>query len=153
MKITSTAFENNGNLPKKYTCEGEGSNPPLAFLDVPRGTKSLALIIEDPDAVSKKPWIHWVLFNISPNVRFIKEGSEPSNSQEGVNDSGENAYGPACPPVGSGVHHYEFRLFALDEKLEDMPDFTDKDMLVEAMHGHVLEQANLIGLYQNSKDQ
>lgn len=152
MKITSSAFEDNATIPRKYTCEGEGINPPLEFSEIPSGTKALALVVEDPDAVSKKPWIHWVLFNISPNVSFIKEGSKPGNSQEGVNDGGENGYGAVCPPKGSGVHRYEFRLYALDEKLEEMPEFTDKEMLLEAMHDHVLEQSVLTGLYQNSSD-
>lgn len=152
MKITSSSFEDNGTIPKKYTCEGEGKNPPLEFSDIPKIAKSLAIIVEDPDAVSKKPWIHWVLFNISPNVQFIKEGSKPGNCQEGVNDSGENGYGAACPPKGSGVHRYEFRLYALDEKLEEMPEFTDREMLIEVMHDHILEQSILTGLYQNSSD-
>lgn len=147
MTITSSAFGNQETLPKKYTCEGEGINPPLAFSDIPPAAKSLAIIVEDPDAVSKKPWIHWVLFNISPNVQFISEGSKPGNSQEGVSDSGENGYAPACPPKGSGVHQYIFRLFALDEKLNDMPEFTDRDMLLEAMYGHILAQAELVGKY------
>lgn len=152
MKITSSAFEDNSPIPQKYTCEGEGINPPLEFSEVPKTAKALALIVEDPDAVSKKPWIHWVLFNLSPNVQFIKEGSKPGNSQEGVSDSGENGFGALCPPKGSGTHHYIFRLYALDQKLEDMPEFTDKDMLLEAMHDHVIEQASLTGLYQNSSD-
>lgn len=152
MKLTSSAFEDNGTIPQKYTCEGEGINPPLEFTDIPKGARSLALIVEDPDAVSKKPWIHWVLFNISPNVLFIKEGSKPGNCQEGLNDNGENGYGAVCPPKGSGVHRYIFTLFALDEKLEDMPEFTDREMLLEAMHDHILEQSILTGLYQNSSD-
>lgn len=152
MKITSSAFEDNTNIPLKYSCEGDGINPPLEFFDVPPAAKALALIVEDLDAVSKKPWIHWVLFNISPNVSFIKEGSKPGNSQEGVGDSGENGYYAVCPPKGSGVHKYEFRLYAIDEKLEEMPEFTDKEMLLEAMHDHVIEQVLLTGLYQNSAD-
>jgi Raf kinase inhibitor-like YbhB/YbcL family protein len=152
MILTSAAFADNDTIPQKYTCEGEGINPPLEFFDIPKAAKSLALIVEDPDAVSKKPWIHWVLFNISPNVQFIKEGTKPGNSQEGVADSGENGYGAVCPPQGTGVHRYEFRLYALDEKLDDMPEFTDKEMLLEAMHGHVIDQALLTGLYQNTVD-
>lgn len=152
MKITSTAFDDNGDLPKKYSCEGEGVNPPLSFSELPPGTKSLALVLEDPDAVSHSPFIHWVVFNISPNVKFIKEGEIPSNAQEGLNSAGESGYFAACPPAGSGLHHYIFRLFALDGMLEDMPEFTDKDMLIEAMHEHVIDQAVLTGLYQNSKD-
>ena len=152
MKLTSSAFEDNSNLPKKYSCEGEGINPPLEFSGIPAGTKSLALTLEDPDAVSHAPFIHWVFFNISPNLKFIKEGEIPSNAQEGFNSAGESGYFPACPPSGSGLHHYIFRLFALDEMLKDMPEFTDKEMLIEAMHGHVIDQTSLTGLYQNSKD-
>jgi Raf kinase inhibitor-like YbhB/YbcL family protein len=144
MKITSSAFENNQSIPEKYTCDGENINPPLEFSEIPASAKSLVLIVEDPDAPSKI-WIHWVLYNMSPNISFINENSKPSNAEEGINDFGKSGYGGPCPP--SGTHRYIFRLYALDALLEDMPDFTDKEILTEAMHGHVIEQVELIGTY------
>ncbi len=144
MKITSTAFENNSPIPKKYTCDGENINPPLAFEDLPDTAKTLVLIVEDPDAPSKT-WVHWILYNISPNVKFINEGSAPSNAKQALTDSGEPKYSGPCPP--SGTHRYFFKLYALDEKLTDMPDFTDKPIVEEAMEGHIVGSAELIGLY------
>jgi len=144
MKITSTAFENNSQIPKKYTCDGENINPPLAFEDIPDTAKTLVLIVEDPDAPSKT-WVHWILYNISPNVKFINEGSAPSNAKQALTDSGEPKYSGPCPP--SGTHRYFFKLYALDEKLTDMPDFTDKPIIEAAMEGHIVGSAELIGLY------
>lgn len=145
MKITSSAFENNGEIPAKYTCQGENVNPPLEFSAVPDSAKSLVLIVEDPDAPDKT-WVHWVLYNMSPNLTFIEENSKPGNAEEGMTDFGNKGYDGPCPP--SGTHHYIFRLYALEEKLNDMPDFTDREMLTEAMHGHVIEQAELIGTFE-----
>jgi Raf kinase inhibitor-like YbhB/YbcL family protein len=156
MTIASRAFSHNTRIPAKYTCDGENVNPPLTFSGVPKEAKSLALIVDDPDAPSKT-WVHWVLYNISPNITFIEENSRPSNSQEGLTDFGKPGYGGPCPPPvssarggKSGVHRYFFKLYALDVKLEDMPEFTDKDMLEEAMEGHVIATAQLIGLYSRS---
>lgn len=145
MKITSSAFEHNQPIPSKYTCDGENVNPPLEFLGIPEGAKSLVLIVDDPDALSKI-WVHWVIYNMSPNVTFIKENSKPSNAQEGITDFGKKGWGGPCPP--SGEHRYVFRLYALNEKLEDMPDFADKDIVTEAMHRQVIDQAELIGTYK-----
>lgn len=144
MKLTSSAFEHNGQIPAKYTCDGENVNPPLEFSDIPEHAESLVLIVDDPDA-PQKSWVHWVLYNMSPNISFIKENSKPSNAQEGLTDFGTKGWGGPCPP--SGTHRYVFRLYALNEKLEDMPDFSDKEIVVEAMHEKVLDQAELIGVY------
>jgi len=144
MKLTSSVFEHNQPIPSKYTCDGENVNPPLEFHDIPEGAKSLVLIVDDPDAPNKT-WVHWVLFNMSPKITFIKENSTPSNAKEGITDFGTKGWGGPCPP--SGTHRYVFRLYALTEKLEDMPDFADKDIVVEAIHEKVLAQAELIGLY------
>ncbi len=144
MQITSSAFENGQMIPEKYTCDGENVNPPLAFQDIPAQAKSLVLIVEDPDAPSKT-WVHWVLFNMSPNIEFIDENSKPGNAQVGLNDAGNNAYDGPCPP--SDTHRYYFKLYALTEKLEDMPEFTDREMLVEAMNTLIIEETELIGLY------
>lgn len=147
MKITSPAFESEQQIPAKYTCDGDNVNPPLVFEDIPEQAKSLVLIMDDPDAPDKT-WVHWILYNISPNIEFINENSKPGTALVGLNDFEKNDYGGPCPP--SGTHRYFFKLYALSEKLEDMPEFTDKDMLIEAMNTLVIESAELIGLY--SKD-
>jgi Raf kinase inhibitor-like YbhB/YbcL family protein len=147
MKITSAAFEHNQQIPARFTCQGEDVNPPLEFHDIPEGTKSLVLIVDDPDAPGKT-WVHWILYNMSPNIAFIKENSTPGNVSVGMNDFGRNDYGGPCPP--SGTHRYFFKLFALDARLEEMPDFTDKEMLTEAMNTHVLAETELIGLFSKS---
>jgi Raf kinase inhibitor-like YbhB/YbcL family protein len=144
MTITSSAFEHNQPIPAKYTCEGENVNPPLEFTDIPPGTKSLVLIVDDPDA-SGKTWVHWVLYNMSPNINYIKENNTPRNAAVGMTDFGKNEYGGPCPP--SGTHRYFFKLYALSEMLEDMPEFTDKEMLSEAMNTLILDQAELIGTF------
>lgn len=147
MKITSSAFENGQMIPAKYTCDGENINPPLQFEDIPPQAKSLVLIVEDPDAPAKL-WTHWVLFNMSPNITFINENSTPGNAEVGVMDFGKNEYGGPCPP--EGTHRYYFKLYALSEKLEDMPEFTDREILIEATNTLIIEEAELIGLYTKS---
>jgi len=143
LAITSPQFGDRGNIPSKYTCDGEGKNPPLAFDNIPHETKSLALIVEDPDSVGKT-WIHWVLFNVNPATSFIPEQSIPSRSIQGVNDFGKSGYGGPCP--AKGTHRYCFKLFALDVVLEETEDVT-REELGKAMEGHILEQAELVGLY------
>ncbi|MBI4080451.1 MAG: YbhB/YbcL family Raf kinase inhibitor-like protein [Candidatus Levybacteria bacterium] len=153
MKINSSAFEHNSPIPAKYTCQGEDVNPPLQFTDVPKESKSLALIVDDPDAMPagmqapSKTWVHWVVYNIPPSVTTVGENSEPKGGTQADTDFGKDSYGGPCPP--SGVHRYFFKLYALDTTL-DLPEFADKAMLEEAMKGHVLEQAELMGLYQKS---
>jgi Raf kinase inhibitor-like YbhB/YbcL family protein len=144
--ITSSAFSPEGNIPTQYTCDGRNISPPLAWSSAPDGTKSLALIVDDPDAPSKT-WVHWVLYNISPSQGELTEGISPHALAElgargGRNDFGKPNYGGPCPP--SGTHHYHFKLYALDTTLDG--DF-DKEELLKAMEGHVLEQAELIGKY------
>jgi hypothetical protein len=148
MQITSSAFDNNSPIPSKYTCDGEDINPPLSFSDVPEAAKSLVLFVDDPDAPGKI-FVHWVLYNISPNVKFIAEDDKPGTAAVGVNSAGENLYVGPCPP--SGTHRYFFKLYALDARLEDLPDFADLDIVEEAMQGSILAQAELIGLYSSKK--
>jgi Raf kinase inhibitor-like YbhB/YbcL family protein len=147
MKITSSVFAHNKPIPPQYTCDGENVNPPLEFSEIPTAAESLVLIVDDPDAPGKT-WVHWVLYNMSPNIEFIKENSKPGNAEEALTDFEKKGYGGPCPP--SGTHRYFFRLYALDAKLEDVPDFADKEIVLEAMHEHVIEQAELIGLYTKS---
>lgn len=141
MKITSSEFNNDGMIPSKFTCDGDDINPPLSIDDLPENTKSLALIIEDPDA-PRKTWIHWVVYDM-PVINQIREDSVPGT--EGVNDFGRRAYGGPCPP--SGTHHYHFNLFALDSRLNLKQGALKKDV-EEAMKGHILAKAELVGLYK-----
>lgn len=143
MKITSTAFENNQQLPVKYTCDGDDVNPPLNFMEVPAETESLVMIVSDPDAPGGT-WVHWTIFNIDPKTTEIAENSIPGGARQGQNSWNKSAYGGPCPP--SGTHRYFFKLFALDTKLD--LDETAKSIDIEQnMDKHILAQAQLIGLY------
>ena len=143
MKIESPAFLDQQDIPSKYSCDGEGVNPPLAFKDIPVNAKTLALIIDDPDAPNGT-WTHWTLWNIATTTSQILENSSPAEAVQGQTSSGQNDYGGPCPP--SGTHHYFFKLYALDQKLT-IPSYSTVDKLVEAMQGHIIQQAQLIGLY------
>jgi len=145
MKISSPAFENNGNIPAKYTCDGEGINPPLAISDVPESAKSLALIMDDPDAPIAGGFVHWVAFNLDPVTSEIKENSKPLGGIEGMNSSGKTGYTPPCPP--SGIHHYQFKFYALDAIL-DLTSSAKREDVEKAMEGHILDKALVVGLYQ-----
>lgn len=147
MKLTSTAFAENTMMPAKYTCDADNISPPLTITDIPENTKSLTLIMDDPDAPNGD-WVHWLVWNISPTTTEIPENfsaSHPENIIEGITDFGESKYGGACPP--SGVHHYHFRLYALDTTLS-LTSSTDKKTLEEGIKTHIIAQAELIGLYQ-----
>ena len=144
LKLISTAFSHNGHIPPLYTCEGKNINPPLIVENIPDGTKTLALIVEDPDA-PRGTFDHWVVWNISPN-EAIAENSNAGIS--GTNGFGKTGYSGPCPP--SGQHRYFFRVFALDDEL-DLPAGSTKEQLLDAMKGHVLATAELMGLYQKHK--
>lgn len=148
MKITSTAFEQNGNIPELYTCDGEDRKPPLQFEDVPNNAASLALIVSDPDAVGKKPFYHWVVFNIDPRTDHIEEDSLPATAIEGRNDFRKVEYGGPCPP--SGTHHYIFTLYTLDSPLHVKKGATAEEV-IQAMKGHTLETTELVGLYSRKR--
>ena len=143
MKIESTAFGHEGKIPSKYTCDGENMPPPLSFSAVPSQTRSLVLVVDDPDAPSGT-WVHWILWNISPRTKSIGEGSIPQGVVEGTTSFGATGYGGPCPP--DGEHRYFFKLYALDIEIE-LPKETTKEKLEEAMLGHVLDKAELIGHY------
>ncbi|HEY4486839.1 MAG TPA: YbhB/YbcL family Raf kinase inhibitor-like protein [Candidatus Paceibacterota bacterium] len=143
MRIESTTFKHSESVPKKFTCDGENINPELSIGDVPEGTKSLALIVDDPDAPVGL-WVHWVVWNISPETKTIKEHSVPKGAMEGATSAGKPGYRGPCPP--DGEHRYFFKLYALDTEINLPPD-ADKDALEEEMVGHVLDKAELIGLY------
>ncbi|MBU1062320.1 MAG: YbhB/YbcL family Raf kinase inhibitor-like protein [Candidatus Omnitrophica bacterium] len=141
MKLTSPEFENNSVIPGKFTCQGEDVNPALLIEGVPENAKTLALIVDDPDA-PMGTWIHWVVYNI-PIISRIEEDSIPG--KQGTNDFGRNDYGGPCPP--SGTHRYFFKIYALDTEL-DLKEGIHKMDLENAMEGHIMDKAELIGLYK-----
>jgi Raf kinase inhibitor-like YbhB/YbcL family protein len=144
LKISSAVFENNGNIPKKYTCDGKDVNPPLKIENVPTAAKSLALIVDDPDAPAGM-WVHWVLWNIDPKTGQIEENTVPKSALQGINDFRKHNYGGPCPP--SGTHRYFFKLYALDSLLNLSADSKKTDV-EKAMKGRILAQAEIIGLYR-----
>ena len=141
MKLTSPEFKNNGFIPKKFTCQGDDVNPPLIIESIPEETKALALIVDDPDA-PVGTWVHWVIYNM-PVVSGIEEDSIPG--KQAMNDFGRKDYGGPCPP--SGTHRYFFKIYALDTEL-DLQEGSRKKELEKAMQGHILDKAELIGLYK-----
>lgn len=141
MKITSPQFQNNQLMPGKFTCDGEDVNPALSIEGIPDGAKSLALIMDDPDA-SMGTWVHWVVFDI-PVISEIKENSIPG--KQGNNTAGRKQYHGPCPP--SGTHRYFFKLYVLDTLL-NLNEGITKAQLEQAMQGHILGKAELIGLYK-----
>jgi hypothetical protein len=143
MIITSPLFQHNGFIPSRYTCDGDNINPPLEIKDVPKEAKSLVLIVDDPDAPGDT-WIHWTVWNINPKTARIAENGVPGQATEGKTSLGKSGYNGPCPP--SGTHRYFFKLYALDAIL-DLSFQADKATLQKAMEGHILENAELIGLY------
>lgn len=143
MKITSTAFRHNESVPSQYTCDADDISPPLQLSEAPEGTQSLALIVDDPDAPGKT-WVHWLVWNMPADTTTLEEGATPPGT-EGTTDFGKTGWGGPCPP--SGTHRYFFKLYALDTELDLDPSAT-KAELEDAMRDHVLDQAELIGLYQ-----
>jgi Raf kinase inhibitor-like YbhB/YbcL family protein len=149
MEITSSAFENNSDMPMKYTCDGDDVSPPLSIEGLPNRTAAVALICDDPDASSKKNFTHWVLFNLPPNSPTLHEHLPstpqlPDGSCQGVNDFGKVGYGGPCPP--KGAHHYRFTAFALDAPL-NVPPSSSRSDVEAAMQGHVLGRAQLTAVY------
>jgi len=144
MKITSPAFKNNGPIPLKYTCDGENINPALEINDVPQNAESLALIMEDPDATIGT-WVHWTIFNILPEIVLIAENSVPEKATQGLTGFGKPGYGGPCPPTGT--HRYFFKLYALDSVL-NLGLSAKKEDIEKAMKNHILQTAELIGLYK-----
>ena len=154
LKLTSTSFEPNGVIPARYTCEGKDISPSLQWSDPPSGTKSLALISEDPDAPGGT-WVHWVLYDLPQGTRELKEGVPKTSllqfpdgaARQGTTDFKRLGYGGPCPPPGS-YHRYFFKLYAIDTILEYFPDGMTKQELLKAMEGHILAQGELIGRYK-----
>ena len=154
MTLTSASFPNSGAIPRRYTCDGQDISPALAWAGLPAGTKSLALIVDDPDApdpaAPKLTWVHWVLYNIPPGATGLPEAVSaknlPAGTLQGLNDWKRTGYGGPCPPVGR--HRYFHKLYALDRVIPDLGTPT-KAALEKAMQGHILARAELIGTYQH----
>jgi len=145
MQISSPAFQEGVLIPVRYTCKGDNVSPPLIIINVPGSSKSLALIVHDPDAVNAD-WTHWLVWNIPPITTEIAENTVPAEATQGITDFGTPGYGGPCPPSGTGTHHYSFELYALDTML-DLDSSAKRIQLEQAMAGHVLGQAKLIGTF------
>lgn len=153
LTLTSEDFAPNGEIPSRFTCEGEDLSPALSWSGVPAAARSLALIVDDPDApdprAPKTTWVHWVLYGLPPSVSGLPQAVEPrrlpSGTREGLNDWKRTGYGGPCPPVGR--HRYFFKLYALDTELPDLSRPT-KAKLEEAMEGHILARTEMVGTYQ-----
>jgi Raf kinase inhibitor-like YbhB/YbcL family protein len=153
LTLTSPAFQHNGEIPSRFTCDDADLSPPLSWSGLPPGTNSLVLIVDDPDApdpaAPKMTWVHWVLYNIPPKIQGLPEGlgkqNLPKGAREGINDFKRTGYGGPCPPVGK--HRYFHKLYALNVVLPSLDRPTRRDVEA-AMEGHVLEQVELLGRYQ-----
>jgi len=156
LSIQSKSFEHNALIPGRFTCDGQDISPPLDWSGIPPEAKSLALIVDDPDApdpaAPKMTWVHWVLYNIPVDVHGLEENSVaaalPAGTKEGINDWGRKGYGGPCPPIGK--HRYFFKLYALDTVLAGLQEPT-KAQVEEAFKGHILAKAQLVGTYERSR--
>jgi Raf kinase inhibitor-like YbhB/YbcL family protein len=154
MIVTSTAFEDGQPIPGKYTADGRDISPPITWAKAPDGTKELALICDDPDAPRALPWVHWVIYSIPADTDRLPEAIEPTDapddpagSMQGLNSSGTMGYRGPAPPKGHGVHHYHFKVYALDAALGLQPGMT-KEELQAAMSGRILAEGELVGTYE-----
>ena len=153
LTLTSSVFEHGGEIPSRFTCEGEDVSPDLSWSGLPEGTRSLVLIMDDPDApdpgAPKMVWDHWLLYNLPPDCRGLPEAVRrqelPTGTREGINSWGRTGYGGPCPPVGR--HRYFHILHALDTQLPDL-DGPNKDRLLIAMEGRILAHTELVGTYE-----
>jgi Raf kinase inhibitor-like YbhB/YbcL family protein len=146
IQVSSPAFEPGDTIPKKHTGEGQDVSPVLRWTGLPEGTREIALICDDPDAPMPRPFVHWVIYKIPADRGELPEG-DPQGALEGTNDFGRTGYGGPMPPRGHGVHHYHFKVYALDAELEAAAGST-KDRLLEAMEEHVLAEGELVGTYE-----
>lgn len=152
--VTSTAFKAGSPIPQIHTGDGDDVSPSLAWSGIPAGAKELALVCDDPDAPTPQPWVHWVMYKIPPSATGLAGNrprsaalNDPDGALQGRNSWGETGYRGPAPPRGHGVHHYHFRVYALDRTL-DLKTGATKDVLLAAMKGHVLAQGELVGTYQ-----
>lgn len=148
IKLTSIAFKNGGMIPAKYTCDGNNGSPPLSWTSVPNGTKSIAIICDDPDA-PMGTWVHWVIYDLPVSIKELPENISSqeklkNGAKHGINDFRKFGYGAPCPP--GGTHRYYFKIYALDNETGLKPGAT-KEQLLKTMKGHVLAEGQLIGKY------
>ncbi|GMU21799.1 MAG: UPF0098 protein [Phycisphaerae bacterium] len=152
--VQSTAFQNNRQIPRQHTGDGRNISPALSWSGIPAGAKELALIVDDPDAPRPEPWVHWLVYKIPADIKCLREElppaehvSSPAGALQGKNSWGGTGYRGPEPPRGHGIHHYHFKVYALDTKLRTPPG-ADKATLLAAMEGHVLAEGELIGTYE-----
>lgn len=152
--LKSPDFENRGPIPRRFTGEGENVSPTLEWSGVPADTREFVLICEDPDAPGPEPFVHWMLYNISRNVTFLPEGipnleriEAPIRADQGKNSTGETGYLGPMPPKGSGIHHYIFKLYALDAEVGLRPGIEEKKELIDAIKGHIIGGTQFVGTY------
>ncbi len=150
LTLRSPAFQNGCDIPEKYTCQGQNVSPPLSWSGVPKAAKSLVLIVDDPDApdprAPKMIWVHWLVYNLPPSIMLLEEGANlPCNTEMGLNDWKHTKYDGPCPPIGR--HRYFHKLYALDTVLDGLIKPSKAD-IEKAMQGHILDQAQLVGIYQ-----
>jgi Raf kinase inhibitor-like YbhB/YbcL family protein len=157
LTVQCPAFTEGQPIPRRHTGDGEDLSPPLTWSSLPSGTRQLSLIVDDPDAPTDEPWVHWVIYNLSPEPGGIAEGvrrdprpAQPGGAAQGVNSWKTTGYRGPAPPRGHGVHHYHFKLYALDAPLGLEPGL-DKRGLMNAMSGHILGQGELVGTYERPK--
>ncbi len=154
LKLTSKAFADGATIPAQHTCDGANVSPPLAWNEAPASAKSLALVVDDPDAPGGT-YTHWLVYNLPPNAKELNEATTaqttlPGDAQQGSNDFGNAAYGGPCPPPGDAAHRYRFTLYALNNTL-DLPVHPQRDQLRRAMLGHIIDHGELTGRYQRAK--
>ncbi|MDO8592130.1 MAG: YbhB/YbcL family Raf kinase inhibitor-like protein [bacterium] len=145
IRLASPVFNEGAQIPAAYTCKGQNINPPLSITGVPASSKSLALIMHDPDSVSGD-FVHWLAWDLPASTTTIGPNSSPSDAVQGFNGRGQSGYTGPCPPAGTGVHRYIFELYALDKTL-GLPPTTNRDQLQKAMAGHIIAQHTLTGLF------
>jgi Raf kinase inhibitor-like YbhB/YbcL family protein len=148
LDVTSIAFQPDGLIPPKYTCDGWGVSPPLAWSDVPDSTQSIAILVDDPDSADR-PFLHWLVSDLPPEVNHLEEGGAlPHDAQVAESDAGTASYYGPCPAAGK--HHYRFHVYALDTVLQRRPK--DRDDFLQSIAGHVLDEGELVGFYERSKN-
>lgn len=148
LQITSPAFGNLDEIPKRFVSDGDNLSPPLKWSEVPEGTRELALVCFDPDAPYTYGYTHWVMYGIPPEITGIAEGEGKQAFIEGINSGGEQGYSGPAPPTGHGPHHYYFWLYALDTSLNLKPGLTHEQLL-DAIDEHIIEQARIVGIYES----
>ena len=155
LHLFSPSFNDGEGIPREFTGDGIDISPPLEWKNVPSGTKSIAIIMVDPDALGRKPWIHWVVYNISPVINSLPRGVNVTKlpligmfgAQSGINSWNTIGYKGPFPPKGSGIHHYHFSLYALDNHVE-VQTFPDEKLLLRLINGHIIAKTELIGNYE-----